>query len=204
MGIEVNWFVNSDCNLTCGYCFRERDIEERGTSEMIKLANYMADEGVDRVTIGGGEPLLREDLEQILLVLKERGVFVSLHTNGTILKDRIEGLVGLVDILSLPIDSVDERQNRLMRSRPYVNLIREIIEYSIPLGFKIAFKTTATSVNRDGILGIYDLIKDVDPVYWKVYQFRPLNRGKREISLFSLSDEEFRKLRGELDRKSVV
>ncbi|HLD05738.1 MAG TPA: radical SAM protein [Candidatus Nanoarchaeia archaeon] len=193
----VNWFVNSACNLPCAYCFRERDLEEKGTEGMLRLVKVLGKNKVKRVTIGGGEPLLRSDLERILAALKEEGIFVSLHTNGTILKQRIKGLRGLVDILSLPIDSVEEGENQQMRGRPYVGLIEEIMGYAHP-EFKLAFKTTATRVNWASLPKIYDLVRQVPFDYWKVYQFRPLNEAQVYDSTFALPDKTFEGLRAEL------
>ncbi len=194
----VNWFVNSKCNLSCEFCFRDMNVQEKDTAEMLRLVGVLAENGVKRVTIGGGEPLLRRDLETILKALKSKGIFVSLHTNGTILKPRINKLVGLVDILSLPIDSTDDNENKVMRGRPYVALIEDILRYAPPLGFRLAFKTTASKVNRENVVGIYDLISRVDFEYWKVYQFRPLNDGAQYDRKFRLTDKQFESLREKL------
>jgi len=63
--MEVNWFVNSACNLPCGFCFRDMNVDEEDTKQMVQLVNYMADNGVTKVTIGGGEPLLRKNFRSI-------------------------------------------------------------------------------------------------------------------------------------------
>lgn len=198
MDQTVNWFVNSRCNLTCQYCFREMDLEEKDTDHMLSLVQKLAEKGVTRVTIGGGEPLLRKDLEIILAALKNENIFVSLHTNGTLLRDRIEGLHGLVDILSLPLDSVHEPHNLRMRGMPYVNLIDEIIGYTAGK-FSLAFKTTTTQVNAEKITDIYEKINQTPFEYWKVYQFRPLNVAAQYAQYFTLSDEQFEKLREKLN-----
>lgn len=164
---------------------------------MLRIVKVLAKNQVRKVTIGGGEPLLRSDLERILGALKEKGIFVSLHTNGTILKPRIEGLKGLVDMLSLPLDSMDEEENQIMRGRPYVGLVEEIMSYAHP-SFKLAFKTTATKVNKGNIPRIYDSISRVPFEYWKVYQFRPLNEARSYQRDFNLTAREFGQLRVQL------
>ena len=166
---------------------------------MLALADILAQNNVQRVTIGGGEPLLRKDLEEILARLKQSGIFVSLHTNGTILLPRLDRLKGLVDILSLPLDSVYERQNRRMRGIPYVEMIDQIIE-ATQGKFKLAFKTTATKINARSLHKIYDKISRTDFDYWKVYQFRALNDAKKYENTFELPDEEFEQVKTKLSR----
>ena len=73
----------------------------------------------------------------------------------------------------------------------YVELINDIINYSIPLGFNLAFKTTATKLNKNSLFGIYSIIKNSKPDYWKVYQFRSLNNAGNNNDRFNLNDQEF-------------
>ncbi len=199
MDSVVNWFVNARCNLTCAYCFREKELIEKDTPEMLKLVNALSTNGVQRVTIGGGEPLLRKDLEDILKALKTKGIFVSLHTNGTLLPERLDRLAGLVDILSLPLDSIYEGQNKIMRGIPYVDLIQQIIE-STKDRFTLAFKTTATQINAKSLHKIYAKINQIPFAYWKIYQFRPLNDAKSEDALFHLPNDEFAEIKQKLER----
>jgi MoaA/NifB/PqqE/SkfB family radical SAM enzyme len=59
------------------------------------------------VHLTGGEPLLREDLAEIVSCAKESGLFVSLTTNGTGVRRQIEAL-RKVDQVQLSFDGPDE------------------------------------------------------------------------------------------------
>ncbi len=188
--MEVNWFVNTTCNLDCPYCFRDRHAPNEDLARMTDRAHMLIDGGATRVTIGGGEPLLHEHLEETLRILKEGNIFISLHTNGTRLIPRLERLAGLVDILSLPLDSTQEDENVILRGRPYLKLIDRIQQAASP-AFILAYKTVATQVNADSIPLIHNVIDRTPFAYWKVYQYRPLHDGTRYRTLCDISDERF-------------
>ncbi|MCK7524015.1 MAG: radical SAM protein, partial [Ignavibacteriales bacterium] len=49
---------------------------------------------LEAVCLTGGEPLLHEDLEDVIRIVRERGLLVKLDTNGSF-PDRLEALLGL-------------------------------------------------------------------------------------------------------------
>ena len=72
------------CNCRCHMCQRWRD-ERRGelaASDYARLAAEFADIGVHQISIAGGEPLMREDVFEIIAHHAGRGLSVNLCTNG--------------------------------------------------------------------------------------------------------------------------
>ncbi len=92
--------MTSRCNLDCIFCYNVWKTGDAGqpadldTGEMIEVAAAVADAGPVSVSLTGGEPLLRGDLEEIARYLGSRGIMVGIATNGTLLyPDRIESLI---------------------------------------------------------------------------------------------------------------
>jgi pyrroloquinoline quinone biosynthesis protein E len=86
--------VTQACNHACPHCYNVWHVDEpypRGqldTAQTLALLEKALDETCcDRVTLTGGEPLLREDLAQILDLLRARGVSVTLISNGRLLAE---------------------------------------------------------------------------------------------------------------------
>jgi len=92
--------VTDRCNLRCAYCMPEQDyvwlpkddllqFEEIGT-----LVDIFLDEGVDKVRLTGGEPLLRRDLPVLVeaLAVRPRIRDLALTTNGVLLADYAHAL----------------------------------------------------------------------------------------------------------------
>ena len=52
---------------------------------MEKVLENIASDGISRVRFSGGEPLLRNDLPQLVSFAKNLGLFISLNTNASLL-----------------------------------------------------------------------------------------------------------------------
>ena len=78
------------CNLRCPYCHREGQTPGSGQREMtaeevVRIVRVAVGLGINRVKLTGGEPLLRDDIVEIVSGLaKIRGLRdLSMTTNGT-------------------------------------------------------------------------------------------------------------------------
>ncbi len=100
--------ITNRCNLNCIYCHREgesRDIKTEMTAEAIKnIVEASRTFGISKVKFSGGEPLMRDDFENIIQSLPELED-ISATTNGVYLAQRAKRLAesGLSRInISLP------------------------------------------------------------------------------------------------------
>lgn len=76
------------CNLNCSYCdtkwANEPDVKFRWMSEE-EIYEYVKETGVRNVTLTGGEPLLRPDMEILLTkLLADSSLRVEIETNGSV------------------------------------------------------------------------------------------------------------------------
>jgi radical SAM protein with 4Fe4S-binding SPASM domain len=83
----VHLAITARCNLSCPGCYVPRfDTElELTTAELRGLIDQWAQMRVFQLAVGGGEPLLREDLFGVLAYAREQGIVPNLTTNGTLL-----------------------------------------------------------------------------------------------------------------------
>ena len=64
--------VTDRCNLRCGYCMPEEGVEQVTHSEILTYAEIVrvcricADEGISRIKLTGGEPLVRKGISSLL------------------------------------------------------------------------------------------------------------------------------------------
>ncbi len=77
------WEVCTTCDLTCKTCYLPA-VQHGGPSEegALKIVKKIAEAGVFFVSIMGGEPLLRQDLESLVSNLRLAGIYVKIITNG--------------------------------------------------------------------------------------------------------------------------
>ena len=100
--------ITNRCNLKCIYCHREGEtrhtINEMSIGTITNIVKASQIFGVNKVKFSGGEPLMRNDFENIIKALPELKD-ISATTNGTSLAQRAQGLArsGLNRInISLP------------------------------------------------------------------------------------------------------
>jgi len=87
--------VTQRCCLACDYCHREGQLqssEEMSPAEIERLVRIATTLGVRKVKITGGEPLMREDISDIIARISPLVSEVSLTTNGYRLADIAFGL----------------------------------------------------------------------------------------------------------------
>jgi cyclic pyranopterin phosphate synthase len=114
-GVRVS--LTDRCNFDCVYCHNEGLGDTRGpmepaddemsTDEVVRFLEVAREFDVGKVKFTGGEPMLREDLEEIVR-RAPAGMETSLTTNGTFLPGRAEGLreAGL-DRVNVSQDALD-------------------------------------------------------------------------------------------------
>jgi MoaA/NifB/PqqE/SkfB family radical SAM enzyme len=98
-------YVTQRCNLRCTYCSSPlRDTAELSTAQWLGIFDELAELGCRRLTILGGEPLLRRDLAELIERAHARGMRCVVTSNGLLVPRRIEALRG-VDTLVLSLDA---------------------------------------------------------------------------------------------------
>jgi len=85
--------VTQECNLECFYCHKEGQYyasTQMEPIEIAKITRIATDFGVRNVKITGGEPLLREDLSEIIYLINQLPDMeeVSLVTNARLLTSK--------------------------------------------------------------------------------------------------------------------
>jgi cyclic pyranopterin phosphate synthase len=118
--------VTDRCNFRCTYCMPKevfgKDFQflEREAllsfGEIHRLVRLFRDEGVEKVRITGGEPLVRRKLERLIEMLAWHGdLDLTLTTNGSLLaqKARVLRDAGLRRI-TVSLDSLDDATFRAM------------------------------------------------------------------------------------------
>lgn len=123
--------VTDRCNFRCVYCMPKtvfgRDYPFLPRSDMlsyeeiVRLARLFADQGVCKIRLTGGEPLLRKDVERLIEQLAAiPGLELTLTTNGSLLAARARGLrdAGLHRV-TVSLDALDEAVFKRMNDADY-------------------------------------------------------------------------------------
>src|SRR5680860_578445 len=107
--------VTDKCNLRCVYCMPEEGLPWLKRSQLLsfeeisEIVRAMADMGLSRLRITGGEPLVRRDLGSLIRMLRRiPGITdVALSTNAVLLANQAQALRDSgVDRLNVSLDSL--------------------------------------------------------------------------------------------------
>ena len=93
----VEWSVTGACNLRCRHCFMSAPQAKHGSptfEQLVDVADQLAECGVFRAVVTGGEPCMRDDLLDLVDALGERGIAIEkILTNGWLLDEAfLDGL----------------------------------------------------------------------------------------------------------------
>lgn len=199
---RAHWNILSSCNLPCGFCYLWRRPAvvalERGTAE--RLVRELAAH-VDTLIFGGGDPLMHEDLFDLVALAKTSGMRVELHTNAVLLES-MDGarLLRMIDRLGLSLDGATPNTHDTMRSAPG-NF--EAVVSALKLANKLDVPTTVRSLvtrrNVDDVKGIACILSPYPCVdKWSVRQFTALGRGAKTQAAYQLDDLAFARVAAEI------
>jgi MoaA/NifB/PqqE/SkfB family radical SAM enzyme len=113
----VHFGLTHRCNLQCRMCniWRSADkAQELSFAQIKTLADSLKSLGVNVISLGGGEPFLREDLKEIIKLFLKKGFLVRLLTNGTLFREKDLGeLIQLgLNNISVSLDTLSpEKQS---------------------------------------------------------------------------------------------
>jgi len=165
--------ISERCNLRCQYCMPEEGITLTPNShllssdEIIKIARIFVSEGVKKIRLTGGEPLVRGDVVDIVRRLKLLPGLetVAMTTNGVTLSRKLAALkdAGL-DALNISLDTLVPEKFEFVSRRPKAGHLKVLnsIEKSIEMDFKPVKVNCVVmrGLNDDEILDFVGLTQD--------------------------------------------
>lgn len=149
------------CTFRCPYCHNSELVlrpETIQTTPVDIFLSYLDGRKgwLEAICLTGGEPLLHEEVEDLVRVVRERGLLVKLDTNGSF-PERLEGLLaaGLLDWVAMDVKAPLERYREVTRSNVDVESIVRSADILRNSGVRHTFRTTVVP----GFVGKEDVVK---------------------------------------------
>lgn len=187
----VDFNVNGACNLNCTWCWGpdHKAKEELSHQQWKDIAYKLKNLGTKNITFTGGEPLMKEGLEDILKYIKDLGIRTTLSTNGLLLRKKGEFVLPYVDDIGLPLDGHIREVNNMMREGTPKHFDRVLeamktIQDKFPK-IELTVRTVLSAKNRDSVPLIGQTLLDAginpEKLRWKIYQITPIGMRKNAI-----------------------
>ena len=195
---RISLNITRKCNLRCKHCFTSAgnaDEDELTTEELFKLIDQMKEAGSFFLAIGGGEPLLRDDLFRVIKYARENFIAVSLVTNGLLVNEKIAQKLDALNLNTITV-SLDglEKNHDFIRGKD--NFIKTINNVKILRKYCRTAKLAArVTVSRLNINECGELIKIAEDLSLDLIRLTPmllLGRAKDNQQLLMNQDEYIR------------
>jgi cyclic pyranopterin phosphate synthase len=191
-GVRVS--LTDRCNFDCVYCHNEGLGDTRGpmdpqedemtADEVVRFLEVAAEFDVDSVKFTGGEPMLRDDLEEIIRRTPD-SMEVSMTTNGTYLPGRAEDLVDAgLERVNVSQDALDQEAFAEITKSGAYEKVMEGVEAALDAGLDpvklnmVVFEHTAGYVE-----GMVDHVAENDGLQLQLIEYMPELTGKPEWNI---------------------
>ena len=191
---EVRISLTDRCNFDCIYCHNEGLGDTRGpmepaddeltADEIVRFLEVVEEFGVEKVKYTGGEPMLRQDLEEIVRRTPD-SMEASLTTNGTFLRGRAEALreAGLARV-NVSQDALDPEEFAAVTESGAYESVLDGVEAALEAGLApvklnmVVFKHTAGYVE-----GMVEHVADQEGLQLQLIEYMPELTGRPEWNI---------------------
>jgi MoaA/NifB/PqqE/SkfB family radical SAM enzyme len=200
----ASYYVTHRCTLNCIYCsdgsgrpFKVDPAEELSTADAKRLLFLLA-RATDTLDFTGGEPLMRDDLEELLAFAREQGARTVLNTKGLGLIDR-PNIMKHCDVLVISLDAMDTKAlaEIIGADESEARGIHEVVQYAIAHRSVTGARVVLSAVAMPGYLK--ETRKVLDFAMERKLGFQPSPCIDGTVVRAGLkSSEEYRKLVSEM------
>lgn len=157
------------CNFRCLYCMPKvpfdyaPDEKLLSFDELFLFVKLAIDEGVKKIRLTGGEPLLRENLSEFIKMIKDYAphIDLALTTNGFLLKNLAQKLknAGLCRI-NISLDTLNPQKAKKIAQKEVLDEVLAGIDEAMKCGLKIKLNCVALKgLNDDELCNLLEFAK---------------------------------------------
>ncbi|ELY58116.1 Radical SAM domain-containing protein [Natronococcus amylolyticus DSM 10524] len=185
--VVLIWEVTQACGLSCDHCRADaqpdRHPDELSTAEGRRLLKEATAFGEGQlVVLSGGDPLVRDDIAELVAYGDELGLRTTMTPSGTrsLSTARVEALAdaGLKRI-AVSLDGASAERHDAFRGETgsFAETIRAV-EDARNVGIPVQVNTTVCRETVGDLPAIRSLVSEVGAVMWSVFFLVPIGRGR--------------------------
>jgi radical SAM protein with 4Fe4S-binding SPASM domain len=186
------WRCTKACTqscLHCGFAANPPAPDALGTEETKRIIDEIYDFGASFLGLGGGEPLMRRDLPELISYARKVGLNVSLLTSGYFLDDKIfDNLVRNGVRISISVDGTEDINDAIREKGAYAKALSAIKQTSKAGLLDCLVATLAKvdaardNVNSEDMEHVIKLAQEYGARWMVVHGFIPFNRTKEHLA----------------------
>lgn len=188
--------ITNVCNLECIHCLRDK-LENKGyiaLNVFKSVVDQIAELGIERVSLTGGEPTIHPDFGQLLGYLAEKGVEFNFVTNGWNFKEKVLPIVldptikRYLKTICFSLDGASaETHDALRRDGSFREVIKAANLCRLK-GIPLSIKTVVTNINKNELTDIMLLGASLETTKHHFIALTPTSRAIKEGIVPSIAD----------------
>ena len=157
---SLRLILTQECTYNCSMCHKEgihSKKENLLTNEDFAYIYEIANKeyGINKVNLTGGDPLLRDDIQDLLIKLKQKNAKITMTTNGYLLDKNIE-IGNLLNKLNISVHSLNKEKFEELCGK------KDSFEKVINKMFRAQYPTLNIGINTTIIKGINSDEKEIE------------------------------------------
>lgn len=173
------------CNLRCTYCMPAEGIPLIPKShimsydEIYTIAETFVDNGVKKIRLTGGEPLIRKDIHIVLEKLASLQVELAITTNGITIDRHLDTLKKYnIRNINVSLDTLNEDKFKEITRRNQFQKVYQNILLLVENGFNVKINAVLIKdFNENEINDFIELTREL-PVSFRFIEFMPFEGNK--------------------------
>jgi len=195
---HAQWMLTRRCNYRCRGCNvwrNQKNLKELSADEVKKGLDVLRQLGVMELVLSGGNPLLREDIGEIIDYASQFFI-TTVYDNGSLALEKIDALRN-ADFVAISLDTLDEKKNDYIKGvHGALKKAMESVETLHEEGIFVGVSPTISQLNLHEIVDFTRYFTDRKvPVWYCLYWYdqpaedRLFGIGKK-IDEFEIKDLE--------------
>ncbi|MBW1603773.1 radical SAM protein [Streptomyces sp. JJ66] len=201
--------AGKSCFVACPGCYNYFGRTVLDTSQVVRFAAALRERfALEKITVGGGDPLTRPDIVRLLRGLHSLGLRIYLDTVGTAFlgaaRIRFMGtgtaehvpadhVAAVTDLIGIPLDGSTDAVQEQFRRHATVASQLAVLSLLDGVGARLCVNTVVHAGNTEDIAAIAKLLRRYTAIReWQLFQFMPIGPlGHRNRERFLISDADF-------------
>jgi radical SAM protein with 4Fe4S-binding SPASM domain len=182
--LVLSWNVTLKCNLKCSHCYiNAKDTvlpDELSTDAAKMLIHQIIEVSRPLLILSGGEPLLREDIYEIIRYGADRGLRMGMGSNGMLIDDEVARKLKDAGMWTVAISldsSIPERHDEFRGVKGCWEHAVNAIKALKKAGIEVQVNCTVTKQNYDEVDDIMALAENLGVDNFHLFFLVPTGRG---------------------------
>ena len=173
--------LTDNCNLRCFYCMPEESYSFLPNNrlmqpdEIFSIAKIFVQQGINKIRLTGGEPLVRKDAGDIIKLLANLGVQLTITTNGTRVNNFIDDFMNAqIRSVNISLDTLQRERFLLITRRDQFDLVKENIQLLLDKNFIVKVNVVVVKGLNAEIIDFVEWTKN-SPIHVRFIEFMPFD-----------------------------